>query len=314
MSNANKLLIHYYLTDNSHSMDAIVRNKCEAEALHLVKEIARIFNLSITIETEAYEEGGLKEIWKFIGDNGTQLSFIFSIIVLIFSRVPVSDEEQDKPNKELTKLSIQEKTLIVEKLKKELNKNPENKDSINKVVEILNSDSKIATRKSNFYKNLIGYEKVTAVGIAPTDLENNPTQDEEIIKHTDFRKHILRSDELPVLAIENATIEIISPVLKNGGYQWKGIYDGVPISFSMGDRDFKKSVMNKSISFQHGSHIECLLHISRKLDEVGEIKITGYSVKLVFKKFDGASSFETPQGKEHNLKKSFTKNQIILFE
>jgi hypothetical protein len=76
--------------------------------------------------------------------------------------------------------------------------------------------------------------------------------------------------------IDTAVIEIIAPVLKEGNYKWKGIYDGLPISFWMIDAEFKNSVFQKQLTFQHGSCINCVFNIQRKFNEIGEVKITGY--------------------------------------
>ncbi|MCI7410840.1 hypothetical protein [Helicobacter bilis] len=47
------LQIHYYFTDESHSMDAFVRNAMEKDLLNLMKEIANILDVNINIDSEA---------------------------------------------------------------------------------------------------------------------------------------------------------------------------------------------------------------------------------------------------------------------
>lgn len=54
---ANKLELHYYFRDNSHSMNAFVRNQCEKELLAIYKEAITLFNIDIEIESEAFNEG-----------------------------------------------------------------------------------------------------------------------------------------------------------------------------------------------------------------------------------------------------------------
>ena len=66
MEIANKLEIHYYLANDEHSMNALVRNKCETELLAIFKEVCATFDIDLPVETLAYREGGLKEIWKFL--------------------------------------------------------------------------------------------------------------------------------------------------------------------------------------------------------------------------------------------------------
>ena len=117
---AEKLELHYFLKDDSHAMDALIRNKCETELLAIIFEISDIFGIEVNIESCAYKEGGLKEVWEFIGRNNNQFTLLIVLLTLILSRVPLSDPEQDVLTKEVTKLTIEEKKLSIEKLKREL--------------------------------------------------------------------------------------------------------------------------------------------------------------------------------------------------
>ena len=71
---------------------------------------------------------------------------------------------------------------------------------------------------------------------------------------------------------------------KEGRYKWKGIYKDDPISFDMQDSSFKDAVFFENIPFQHGTVIKCVLFIHREIDEIGDVKITGYSVTTVMRK------------------------------
>jgi hypothetical protein len=64
--NANTLELHYWFTNQSHSMDAIVQNKCERELLAIINEIARVFDVEITIETVPLAEGGIIRWFKLL--------------------------------------------------------------------------------------------------------------------------------------------------------------------------------------------------------------------------------------------------------
>lgn len=64
MTALDRFEIHYYLANESHAMDAFVRNKCEAELLAILQEVCSILGASIKVETIPLEEGGLKEYWK----------------------------------------------------------------------------------------------------------------------------------------------------------------------------------------------------------------------------------------------------------
>ena len=290
MEMAKNLEIHYYLANDEHSMNALVRNNCEAELLAIFKEICATFDIDIAVETFAYKEGGLKEIWKLLGDNGAQIQTAISILVsvltiasIVLSRFPVSDTEKDQLEKELAVLSIEEKRLTIEekslaiqKLKKEMASGKVAPETINLGIKLVAQNPKIYIRKSKFYGFLGSCEKVAGIGFSPLDRDNLPVENERFVSRADFKNHILTTNELPLESIENAMVEIVSPVLKEGDYKWKGLYQGKPIHFAMNDADFKSSVLRQEVSFQNGSSIECVLQVSRRLNEFGEVVIVGY--------------------------------------
>lgn len=313
MEVANKLELHYYFNDNSHTMDAFIRNKCEAELLALISEVKSTLGFDFHLDAEALKEGGLREIWKAAGENAPQIGIILSIIAIIISLAQIYESKSDEMDEELKRLSIEEKKLSIEKLKKELNEGQPSTEAVKDAAVSINNDFKILTRKSNFYKTLDNYEKVVAVSFNPLTIENKPIHPEQQIPKSEFYKYILSTNELPEEVIENAEIEIVSPVLKEGRYKWKGIYQDEAINFSMNDSDFKSDVLSKRISFQHGAIIQCVLKIGRELDEAGEIVTKGYTVQTVIAKVDGDVVNETSQGKRYKYQKKFIAGQEPLF-
>lgn len=308
------LELHYHLRDHSHTMDALVRNKCEAEILAAFTHIAHQLGVEVRLESTAYREGGLKEIWSFLGTNSAQLALLLTIIVLIFSRYPTSDPEIDTLNKEVLKLTIEEKRLNLQKLRREAGEKQPSADAASDAAHVIEGDLKVATRRSNFYRGLIGYEKVTAVGFALLPEHQVSAPDEKQVQRSDFSKFVQLTDRLPVEVIDEANIEIVAPVLREGNYPWKGQYNNQPINFAMLDEMFKSSVLLRQVSFQHGSTIKCVLNIHRKFDEVGDVKITGYSVTTVLEKSDDGAAEETPQGKRYRFAKKQGAGQGSLFE
>jgi hypothetical protein len=327
MTALDRFQIHYYLANGSHAMDAFVRNKCEAELLAILQEICAIVGASIKVETVPSKEGGLRDFWKILGDNGLHISATFTILTFVLgvinsglSRVPVADSDKDAREKsiqELTieekKLSIEEKRLALEKLRKEIKEGTLNKETLESAAKAAEHNIKIQSRRSNFYKQLSNYEKVTAVGFSSLNSKSEQVILERTVPRSDFSKFILLDNSLPTETIEPATIEIVAPVLREGNYKWKGIYEDESISFSMTDADFKNSVHQELIAFQHGSCIKCVLQINRKVNEVGEVEINGYSVITVLEKSDGGIATETPQGKKHRAYKKFIEDQPDLF-
>jgi hypothetical protein len=60
--------LHYFLKDDSHSIDAITLNKAEGELLKIFREVISILGLEneISFEATAIEEGGIKAFYKFL--------------------------------------------------------------------------------------------------------------------------------------------------------------------------------------------------------------------------------------------------------
>lgn len=310
---AEKLELHYYFNDASHSMNAFVRNQCESEFLAIAMEIAKELEIPIQLESEAYREGGLRDIWRVFGSNAAQISIIISVIAIVSSRIPMNDPELESLQKEDLRLSIEEKKLRIKKLKVEIENEDVNEQTLIKVAEVLDENLKVVTRKSNFYKQLSRYNKIEKISYSSLDLNGNTVSKENIVPRSKFTKFILHSHNLRPIVIEDALIEIVAPVLKEGRFKWKGIFENEAISFSMTDKDFTNDVLNEVISFQHGTAIECVLLVHQKLDEAGEIQITGHSVSTVIKKIDSTEEIETLQGKKYKFVKKQMDSQADLF-
>lgn len=327
MITADRFQIHYHLDNNSHAIDAFVKNKCEAELLAVFQEICVILGTSIKLENIPSEEGGFREFWRVYGESSVQINTTLTIMAMLvsiagiaLSRIPVSDPEKDLREKTIQELTIEEKRLAVEekrlnleKLRKEMKDGHPSRETIEKAARATEQNLKIQSRRSNFYKQLNAYEKVTGIGFSVLDKQGKELEPERTTPRSDFNKFILFDNSLPIETIDGAKIEIVAPVLKEGNYKWKGIYERETISFVMSDSDFKNQVLHKQVTFQHGSCINCVLHIHRKFNEIGEVEITGYAVVTVLDKIDGESTIETLQGKKHRAYKKFVQGQQTLF-
>lgn len=262
-------------------MDASVRNKCEAELLALVRHIAGELCLDVIIESTAFSEGGLKEVWKFLlkpqnanalvaaGVPIAMVLVLIQIAISLLALPPSSDKEQEVLTKDLTKLSIEEKKLQIQKLRRELEQGPPSAETVDRVIDDFNGDYKVVTRRSNFYKGLVTYPKVSAVGFGRIAPGASTPEREQVTTRSDFAKFIFDNGKLAELVNKNAEIEIVAPVITGGNFHWKGMYGGEVISFAMRDTSYKDAVSTRRESFQHGDVIVCSLHTERKLDPVG---------------------------------------------
>lgn len=310
----SKFELHYYLADNSHSMNALVRNKCEAEFLAVAIEVAKILGINLDLDCEALQEGGIREVWKAIGENSAQIALVISTLAFIWSVVPKTDQELIDLQKEDLRLSIEQRKQTLGKIQEDVKTNNITSETIDSAVKVASRNYKVVTRKSNFYKTLSTYEKVTQVGYSELNFEGRPLSKEKVVVRGDFPKFILTSQDLKPLKDSSAYIEIVAPVLNNGKAKWKGIYDDQPISFSMNDKEFKMAVVSKQLSFKNGDGVICVLLIHKKVDELGEIVTSGYSVEVVLQNIHSGVSGETTQGKKYRHTKKMTDGQEDLFD
>lgn len=316
MPSVGGIELHYYLEDGKHSMDAVLHNRCESELLAIFHEVAAILGVPVQIDAQALTEGGLRDIWKWSGKQSGQLSVVLAAVAILVSLAPqIYESEHEALSKELTELSIEEKRLQIEKLRRELRKVKPRTESAarDNAVRFLKKEPKIVVRRSNFYKNLCGQDDVSSIGISHLDHYLEPLAPERRVPKERFQDFMLTSHSIKPLVIESADIEVVSPVLRDGKYKWKGIYNEQFIGFTMQDAAFQNQVLREEITFQHGTFLECVLNVFRKLDEFGEVEVTGYVVTTVIRKYDKRQSIETPQGKSYKHTKKMRASQSDLF-
>lgn len=313
--NANTLELHYWFKDNSHLMDAFVQNKCEYEVLAILKELGSVFNVEISVETQPFGEGGLLRWFKIDSNDKTiittiKIALITALLTAIFV-TPISTSmakateliiEKIFEDKELKELEKEELRLKIEKLRQETGHKSQ----------FLNENNLIKKRRSNFYEALEKYPKLDKVSLLIENGEMVQLAKEDVVIKQDFKNYILVSDDLTPKKIDEAIIEIISPVLKKGKYRWMGIYNGESISFDMKSSEFKTLVQTGGIEFKNGSSINCFMVIRKKIDNEGQEKVVGYDVLRVNHYFENDKPIETPEGKFHRQKQEADKNQMNL--
>jgi len=310
---ANKIELHYFLRDETHTMNAFVRNECEKELLTIFKEVILSLDIELDIESESFKEGGLKEIWNFLGKNGVQITLVLTIFGLILSRIPVENKELVKLQIENLELDNEIKRQELKKIKSEVKTEEQlTEDVVERVLEILDQDYKILWHKSNFYKKLSFYPKVTKITTQRLNEQRVPVENEKTVDRNQFGNFILRSDTFPPNLDEEAVIDIISPVLKKGNFNWKGFYKGDIINFEMNDQIFKNSVLNKEIEFINGTAIKCVLLQNRKIDETGIVKVVQNKVMTVFEIISGENLVATEQGKKYKKVKEQKNTQLKI--
>lgn len=271
MDNEN-FIIHYYLKDNSHSMDAFLRNRIEKDLLSAIKNIASILDIEIEIESKAHSEGGLIETFKI--QSNKLWDFAKPIINdLIYIYIAGKRERIEEENK---RLALDNQILEIKKQSKQIILQ---KDEIKAKIEIssLIQNNEAKRHISNYYKNIKSYEKIEKIGY-----KFSSDKEELIVERSTFSDFIIEDSQDKIID-ESANIEIISPVLKEGNYKWRGKYLGETISFSMSDSSFRQEVISAKYEFANGTFINCCLEITTTLDETQEITRKSYKVLEVHK-------------------------------
>jgi len=290
----NKFQIHYYFNDKSHSMNAIVKNKIDKDFIEAISKISQVLNIEdFSIETEAYQEGGIKENLIFVGGIilGTFTPAMNDIVTHYFTK----DGESTELSKQIQTETLRGLKLDNDKKEFDFNKLLENKGVIRDV--------------SNYYKKVDSYNKIQEIGFK--DIKTNI---EYKVKKQYFKNFILE-DDVTTEMDEEALIEIIAPVLNDGTYKWKGLYKDELINFSMGDTKFKHEVVDKKYKFSNGNFIICILQIRTKYDEFGDIvnKPT-YSVQSVLEVTDTIGTKRVTLKGKRKKKAKEESNQRSLFE
>lgn len=305
MSEKNKALVkinlfqlHYYLKENSHSMNALTLNKIEGEFLKIVDEISRTFNCKVIVESKAIEEGGIKSIYALL-TNESNIKYTLSIGVFIITTLTniltnvVSNKlSEDKKQSALTK---KKNILEIEKLTQEIilnsieiaEKTGSNQKEINievdedrlkEQIEKVIVSNKIKKYKSNIYKNLLKENKVNKFSSQILSTQRKPISEERIVLRQNFKNYIYNEEKLEPRYLNGIELEIISPVLNEKKMTWRALFNDENITFKVKDDNFQNLIINKGLSFNNGTILLCDMEIKLKQDSNGDIKETSKTV------------------------------------
>lgn len=313
---ANSIELHYWFSDDSHTMNAVVFNKCEYEFLGIAKELALKLKIDIEIETEPLANGGLRSWFTFKSKDKLDIKkalFIFILTNVLMTPITTTLDVITRQAIETFFEDSEIRGLKMKKEKAELEYDITRIESETKLLCRTIDENIVKKKKSNFYENIEKYKKVKDISIAIADNVKTIIKENKISR-AEFGQYILFSDDLEPEVNENATIEIVSPVLKNGKYKWVGIYNEEVILFSMKSIEFKTLVQTGRIEFKNGSSIICNLITNKKISSEGEVKVMGYDVTMVEKYFENDTPIETPEGKRNRQKKEADKQQYKLFD
>jgi hypothetical protein len=310
-----KLQFHYWFSDKSHTMDALIHNKCERELLELTKAVAKICGVNIKMETEPSGKGGLKS-WLTITAKSPKKTApakiaLVNTVVATCVVTPGQTSMSEMGNALLDSLA--------DKVSEEAGKEQLQKDihalkiEFANLLPLLDQSSVVKKRRSTFYDLLRKYQKVKSISVALTDETKKPITEEQLVAREEFKAFIVSSNTVAPQVVENAEIEIISPVLMKGKHKWRGMYKGEPISFVMKSDDFMTLVQSGKVEFKSGSTISCILQIEKKINGVGVERIMGYNILGVGSYSENGKTIETPEAKQKQKQAVVSKRQLDLF-
>lgn len=312
----SKLQLHYWFSDKKHVMDALVHNKCERELLELTKALAKVCAVSVNMEIEHNNKGGLKT-WLTLSTKTpkkTPASKMAVVNLLMASclgtvnQVSIGEVLHQLLNsltndKELTKAEREQRKQALNHIKTE---------AANYTTK-LDQHPVIKKRRSNYYDLLRKYQKVQSISIALTDDTRKTITEEQVLLRDHFKNFLLSSATVAPTVTEQAQIEIISPVLVKGKHKWKGNYNGAPISFVMKSDDFMEMVQSGKVEFKSGSTIVCTLEIEKKISSTGAERITGYNIIHVSSYSENGKTIVTTEEKHKQKQQAVSKRQLDLF-
>jgi hypothetical protein len=308
MHSANQFEVHYHIDGGEHTADAFILARAETEFIHLIREVSALAGIEVQLDAQALEAGGIRQIWKALGRNGPQISILLSLVGIVISLRPQTDQE-------LVALQKEEAKLHIEALRREMAQATGSLPSaeLADAAREIGSDLKVVRRRSSFYHAISAEKRISSVSYSLRK-DGAWVQDLGSTDRHQFAEFVRFTGELQPEVDENATIGIISPVLKKGRYKWKGEYKGEYIEFWLQDEAFRESVFNKSVQFHSGAAIVCVLQIRLAVDEVGCLVRSGYYVKLVKEVVADGFQYTTEGARKLEQRKQRERQQMKLFE
>lgn len=282
------LIIHYFLQDpRLHQLNARLVNNNQANIISIIEMISTELGIGIDIDVLATKEGGLRDILrlkpKTTADRWIVSAAIFAVILPTLVGLVVHFLTQDG---ELTTLQKEYYKARLEEIKQDKQINEKQQKEIDKLkqridnLETTETTVKIKRKRSVIYTQMNDNTQITSFAMEEyiTDKE---TKILGKVDKKDFCKFIDKQDRI-IEIDEDATIEIISPVLNNSKYKWRGNYNNEVIEFSMKDKEFKNRIFSEDLQFGSNNILSAKLEIRKDIDEYGNEKISSYAVMEVF--------------------------------
>jgi len=309
------LVIHYFLKDPTlHQLNARLVNTNQANIISIIEMISQELEIDIDIDVLATKEGGLKDILRLKPKTTADrwivsvafLAVFIPIFVALIVHFLTHDGELTDLQKEYYKAKLEEikkDKQVDEKQQKEIDKLKQRIDNI----ETTETSVKIKRKRSVIYAQMNDNTQITSFAMEEYITEEEiktlgKVDKKDFCKFIDEQKRVIDTDE-------DATIEIISPVLNNSKYKWRGNYHNEVIEFSMKDKEFKNKILSEDLQFGSNNILSAKLEIRKDIDEYGNEKISSYAVIEVYGTELKDGYIEMPK----TTKRRALQNQMDLF-
>lgn len=191
---ANKLEIRYSFNNKSNYMDAMTKHRCEKEILTLIRSLADMLDVKLTVYNEPYDkEGGFREKLGVAGESSRSISIVLNLVMQILTRPSLSVGGQ--PLMDRTPADEEEMQRELSKLRRELRLKTPGATPSRRLIDLLNASPRFCKCKSNFYEALKGYPKVTKISVRELNEKDRSRSGSLEVKRDQFDYFILRSED-----------------------------------------------------------------------------------------------------------------------
>ncbi|MBO9618526.1 MAG: hypothetical protein J7539_05760 [Niabella sp.] len=314
---SNCIEVEYFFEEKTHLMDALVQNKCEYELLALIREIATRLKLRIIIETTPLAEQGFRRRFKVALKKATPTASA-AVTIITAALAAVITAPLSVSAREATQQLVQQlfdgllEPDAADKEKLQLQTEQLKQRLITGCASL--DDSKvIKKRRSNFFELLNRYPRINRVQFIASDENSTLIAYEKNVRRQEFETFIVTTNATEPETIDNADIEIISPVLKKSNNKWTGLYKGSACTFTMQSKEFNKLVQSGKVQFKNGTVINCQLTIHKKINNEGVERVTGMAITEVNRYFENDIPVETAAARKPKKPVEPEITQLALF-
>lgn len=264
---------HYVLNKpERHSMDAMVFNCCEKQIISSFYQLLELWGINkedVVIDVLSREEGGVKELFRVFTKD-----YLKPVLLTLLTIWAERHFNTDIDNSNVIKNNIEIAQTI-----KEAGFTQEEAEAL------VADDPRLMDFCSKYYKALL---KEPAVSKVDTTINNtdNTSYYSGSVSSGKFLEYVVEVKKYSNV-VKGTTLKIASPVLADVKHlKWRGVYNQLPISFTIEDFDFIDKVHNKVVKFEYGTTIQCDLRIE-ETHAGNKVHTPKYIVEKVYSWYDG---------------------------